>query len=249
MASRSSVVVSALSPASNRRRAPRVQLLGELHGRLVGLSLNLVVRDLSEGGFSIESPLQFPVGAKHLFNLAVGPDDSEPVVVEAEVRHSGPIAGVDAKVYVTGLAFTTPQPHATPDAIASVVSLAQAMAEARGESGSERRIVPRLDVLGEMHGEVLSLGVPLRVRDFGLGGCSIDTPAPLEPAAEYTVRLQLTDSLAVSIRARVAHTRREMVKGQPLRFVSGLQFVDPVGHSRDEIADMLGLLTSSSDAG
>jgi hypothetical protein len=152
---------------------------------------------------------------------------------------------VEPRTYLTGFSFTSPQPHTTREAIAAIVDVARALAGQRSLPPDERRIVARLNVLGEMHGQILSLGVPLLVRDFGLGGCSIETHTAIEAGTEYTVRLQLTDSLSVSIRARVAHTRREAEDGRPDRYVSGLQFVDPVGHSRREIGEMLGLLTST----
>lgn len=248
MASRAPILVTtSLAPAALRRRSARVQLLGEVHGNLVGMSLPAVVRDISEGGFSIESSLQFPATAKHLFHLTLGADVAEPVVVEARVVHSGPVEGAEPKSYLTGFSFTGTQPHATKEDIEEVVALARTMADMRDEADDERRIADRLNVLGEMHGEVLSLGVPLLVRDFGLGGCSVETHAALEQGVEYPVRLHLSDSLSVSIRARVAHTRRECEEGRPPRFVSGLQFVDPVGQSRRELGEMLGLLTSTRD--
>lgn len=53
----------------SRRAAPRLEVLDQFYGRLVALDLPLRVRDISAGGFSIESPISFPPGAAHQFRF------------------------------------------------------------------------------------------------------------------------------------------------------------------------------------
>jgi hypothetical protein len=57
---------------SDRRRSPRIKILGKLHGRLVALDLPLTVLEISLGGLSFETDLEFPVGAVHEYRLTLG---------------------------------------------------------------------------------------------------------------------------------------------------------------------------------
>lgn len=254
MATRVSVLGTPVMQAAPARRAStRLQLLSEVHGALVGLSVPIVLRDLSDGGFAIESVLQFPPQAQHLFELTLE-DSEEQTIVKARAIHASPAGpGHPPGTVITGFAFSADQPHTTEAQIASIVSTARAMAARRvapedptaSGSGAERRTAPRLNVQGEMLGEVLSMGAPLLVRDFSEGGCSVETHLELPAGSEHAVRLELTDCLSVSIKARVVHCRRHAESGRPARYVSGLEFVDPLGQSQSAIAEMLGLLTTS----
>ena len=44
-----------------RRRSPRVELVGRLHGHDVSLDVPVVVRELSLGGMAIETTFSFPI--------------------------------------------------------------------------------------------------------------------------------------------------------------------------------------------
>src|SRR5512145_749606 len=57
----------AASPSSGR--SPRIEVMGQLHGQLVPMNVPLDVRDLSNGGFAVESSVDFPVGAVHRFRF------------------------------------------------------------------------------------------------------------------------------------------------------------------------------------
>lgn len=52
---------------SERRRYPRVTILEELHSQFVSLDVPVRTCEMSLGGFSIEAPVSFPVGAEHEF--------------------------------------------------------------------------------------------------------------------------------------------------------------------------------------
>ena len=235
----------ALKPALERRRSPRLQLLGEVHGQLVGMAVPILVRDLSEGGFSIDTTLEFPDDAVHRFRLTPAASD-QAIIVQARAVHSY-LNVVDKQArFVTGFAFTAEQPHTTHSAIERLVDATRTLVDARGQaavgSGADRRTDARLDVLGELHGEIESLGVPFLVRDFSLGGCCIETHAPLEVDEAHTVRIDVYDCLSVLLRARVAHSRRGSESDRPTRYVTGLQFLDA---DRDQLSEMLGLLSST----
>ena len=237
----------ALAPALQRRRSPRLQLLGEVHGQLVGVSVPIVVRDISDGGFSIVTTLEFPGDAVHRFQLMLDGDEGSAIVVQARVVHGRLMTGDLEVLYVTGFAFTPEQPHTSQAAIRTLVENARIIADRRPEprkepTGAERRREPRLDVLGELHGHIETLGMPLIVRDLSLGGCSIETGKPLETGSTQFIRLDVYDSLSVTLQARVAHSSRAAGTDRPTRFLSGLQFLD---HDRNQVGELLGIVRSS----
>jgi len=88
-----------------RRQSPRLQILEDLHGRVVPLGLEMTMRDVSLGGFSVESPIAFPVGAVHRFRFNL--DDSRLVTVVARVVHTTPVMTDRGQSYRTGLQFIT----------------------------------------------------------------------------------------------------------------------------------------------
>jgi hypothetical protein len=93
-----------------RRRSPRLQILGELHGHLVAVGLEMIIRDVSFGGLSVDSQLPFPVGVVHRFRLSVG---DRSLTVSARVVHSRQIDVADGPPrFRTGLEFVTDTPEA-----------------------------------------------------------------------------------------------------------------------------------------
>ena len=87
-----------------RRRSPRVEVLGTLHGQIVAMDIPLVVRNISAGGFGIESQVAFPVGAQHRFRFTA--ETGLRVVLSAEARHCDPVAMSDGVTrYRAGFEF------------------------------------------------------------------------------------------------------------------------------------------------
>jgi hypothetical protein len=70
---------------NNRRRDLRLQILGQLYGHVVALDVPLAVRNLSAGGFAIESPVPFRAGASHQFRFTTDQDRS--IIVSARAIH------------------------------------------------------------------------------------------------------------------------------------------------------------------
>lgn len=94
---------------SERRRSPRVKIGDRVRGTAVGLELDVIVHDLSDGGFLIESTEAFPVDAFHEFRIAA-PDGAWNTVLTAKSVHCRQRADVkDPPSYLTGFAFVDPQ--------------------------------------------------------------------------------------------------------------------------------------------
>ena len=58
---------------------------------------------------------------------------------------------------------------------------------------SERRRSTRIEILGRLHGRVVSLDVPVRVREISLGGMAIETAVSFAEGAVHDFRLRLGD--------------------------------------------------------
>jgi PilZ domain len=93
---------------TDRRRNPRVQILGNLHGRIVALDVPVTLTEISLGGMAIQTEIAFPVGAVHEFQLALG-DDSL-VHLKGRVAHCQRVAG-DAERYLSGIQFLEDAPE------------------------------------------------------------------------------------------------------------------------------------------
>jgi len=91
-----------------RRRAPRVDVTGRVDGQLDGDAQDVVVRDLSLGGFLIESPTAFSVDAVHHFRVALK-DGAWATVLTAKSVHCREQAANGGKTYLTGFAFIEPK--------------------------------------------------------------------------------------------------------------------------------------------
>jgi len=88
----------------DRRRTPRVQLLGQLHGHLVTLDVPITVTELSLGGMRFETSIAFPADAVHDFGLTLG--DESTVMLRGRVMHCRSIGTDDAKpLYAVGVQF------------------------------------------------------------------------------------------------------------------------------------------------
>jgi hypothetical protein len=92
--------------SSDRRRSPRLQVLARQN-------MPLVVREISLGGCSVESPVPFAANAVHSLTLEVG--DGSLLVIRAKVVHTRrDVAADGGVVYVTGLEFADAESTLAP---------------------------------------------------------------------------------------------------------------------------------------
>ena len=89
----------------------------------------------------------------------------------------------------------------------------------------ERRRFPRFGAADRLAGNLLDQDLPVRVRDIGLGGFSIETMTPLETGVEHRVRFVSRDDWSTVLPARIANCRPSCADdGSPL-FVAGFAFL------------------------
>jgi hypothetical protein len=93
---------------SERRRSPRIDVNGRLRASVLVPAQDVVVRDLSLGGFLIEGDEAFAVDALHQFRVA-GPNDEWTTILTARSVYCRPVEHPDGVTkYLTGFAFSFP---------------------------------------------------------------------------------------------------------------------------------------------
>jgi hypothetical protein len=103
----------------------------------------------------------------------------------------------------------------------------------------DRRQSPRVDLLHEFQGHLITLDEAVTVQQLGPGGLTLVARLPLSPSHIHDLRLTL-DDLVISVRARVVHTRT-VVDGDDVTYVSGMAFVDPPPETVAAIEHFVGL--------
>jgi hypothetical protein len=86
----------------DRRRNPRIQILGRLHGRIVAMDVAVTATEISLGGMAIQTDISFPVGAIHEFQLTLGDESS--VVLKGLIAHCQRV-GDESGGYLSGVEF------------------------------------------------------------------------------------------------------------------------------------------------
>jgi hypothetical protein len=88
----------------DRRRYPRLHLVGELNGLIVPFQIGVRVIDISASGFAVRSPLEFATGTAHEFQFALLHRPRP--IVRAVVVHSRRVTSRRGRpFFVAGFAF------------------------------------------------------------------------------------------------------------------------------------------------
>ena len=96
-----------VAPAE-RRNFPRVKVMSMLHGYWVELDMPVTIREVSLGGFSVESAIPFPVGFDHTFLFSAA--DGRETLIRACCRHARMEETGRGTICVAGFEFL-PQPE------------------------------------------------------------------------------------------------------------------------------------------
>ena len=91
----------------DQRRWPRINVRHRLNGYLISLDRPAIVRDISLGGFSLETEAEVPEGV-HIVRLREG--DRWSVTVTAASRHRRTGDGEGGKRYITGFEYEDQSP-------------------------------------------------------------------------------------------------------------------------------------------
>jgi c-di-GMP-binding flagellar brake protein YcgR len=97
----------------------------------------------------------------------------------------------------------------------------------------ERRRTPRVDLLADLQGHVVTLDEQVQVRQLSLGGMTVETTAPLSPRVQHDFRISMAES-TLTVHGRVVHSR-VAIRGDTVSYVAGIEFVDATPAARDGI--------------
>ena len=89
----------------------------------------------------------------------------------------------------------------------------------------EKRDAERIEILGELHGEVMVFQ-PLAIREISPTGAQVETIFSLHVDSLHDIRLTLGDR-SIVLKGRVAHCSISEVEQEVVTYRSGLEFVEP----------------------
>ena len=92
-------------------------------------------------------------------------------------------------------------------------------------SDQEKRDAERIQILGELRGEVMVYEAMV-IKEISRGGAQIESGFPLHLDSLHDFRLTLGDR-SVIVKGRVAHCSISDVDQELVTYRSGIEFVDP----------------------
>ena len=101
----------------------------------------------------------------------------------------------------------------------------------------EKRDRERVEILGELHGEVM-IFQPLSIKEISNGGCLVETAFQLPLNSLHDIRLTLGDQ-SVVLKGRVAHCRISDVEQEIVHYRSGIEFIEPSDRVREVIKEFI----------
>jgi c-di-GMP-binding flagellar brake protein YcgR len=101
----------------------------------------------------------------------------------------------------------------------------------------EKRDRERIEILGELHGEVMVFQ-PLSIREISRGGCLVETSFPLHINSLHDIRLTLGEQ-SIVLKGRVAHCRISDVDQEIVHYRSGVEFIEPSERIREVIVEFI----------
>lgn len=92
-------------------------------------------------------------------------------------------------------------------------------------SENNKREADRIQILGELHGEVMVFQ-PMVIKEIAVGGVQVETGFPLQLDSLHEFRLTL-GGRSVVVKGRVAHCSISDVEQEIVLYRSGIEFVEP----------------------
>jgi hypothetical protein len=108
-------------------------------------------------------------------------------------------------------------------------------------SAGEKRDRERVEILGELRGEVM-VYQPMAIKEISRGGAQIETGFPLTLDSLHDFRLTLGDRSLV-VKGRVVHCSITDVDQDVVVYRSGIEFVEPSERITGVITDFMQAIT------
>lgn len=106
-----------------------------------------------------------------------------------------------------------------------------------GEPADDKRDRERLEILGELHGEIMVFE-PIIITEVSRRGATIETRFALHLDSLHDLRLVLGDR-SVIVKGRVVHSQISDVDQDIVTYRSGLEFVGASGRVLDAIREFV----------
>jgi PilZ domain-containing protein len=110
----------------------------------------------------------------------------------------------------------------------------------------EKRDGERINILGELHGEVMVFQ-PTAVKEISRRGAQIETNFPLQLDSLHEFRFTLGDR-SIVMKGRVAHCSISDVDQDIVVYRSGIEFIEPSDRVSSVIADFIDAIVSGRRA-
>ena len=92
-------------------------------------------------------------------------------------------------------------------------------------SHEDKRDAERVQILGELHGEVMVFQ-PMAIKEIGRGGVQVETAFPLHIDSLHELRLTLGDR-SIVVKGRVVHCAITDMDQELVTYRSGIEFIEP----------------------
>jgi hypothetical protein len=93
------------------------------------------------------------------------------------------------------------------------------------QQATNRRRDIRIQILGQLYGQVVALDLPLAVQNLGAGGFAVDSPIPFRTGTMHQFQFTLDGGRSVKLEAQAMHCLRVRVAGSSTRYLAGFEFV------------------------
>jgi hypothetical protein len=241
-ATRPAPVVRALP---DRRRSPRVELIGAIQGRHANLNTPVTVLEVSATGFSVKSPVPFELDEEQVFRLR-GVDGRQATVRARTMHCMRASAGGEEATYVVGFALigeSVEQMGALRVGRHTSASPEEPERSSAAPADGSRRRSPRFDVSGLIEAWIDGGSVALTMHDLSLGGFSAETTIGIRPGTRHQVIFKPAESERLIIDAEAVHCRL-LGSGRAALFLTGFKFVFDTDEAAEAVERLVEAATS-----
>src|SRR5256885_15408402 len=113
-------------------------------------------------------------------------------------------------------------------------------------SPEDKRDTHRLQILGDLHGEV-TVFQPMAIKEISRGGAQIETGFPLHLDSLHDFRLTLGDRSLV-VKGRVVHCSITDVEQELVLYRAGIEFIEPSERIASVIDEFIDAVTTGRRA-
>ena len=110
----------------------------------------------------------------------------------------------------------------------------------------DKRDTERVQILGELRGEV-TVFQPMAIKEISRGGAQVETGFPLQVDSLHEFRLSLGER-SIVVKGRVAHCTITDVEHELVRYLSGIEFIEPSEHVAGVISEFLAAVQTGRQA-